>query len=227
MAHSDPLEQTPSNAESMVVFDRLVDWGIAALLGVIGLLSIVGGFLLQDFVDRSLIADVIHDPEFQSDVLTEAEAIDAIGSTLEWMSFGLMTIGGVLVLIAVAVVVAHGRARASNQRTPGWILGVTGAIVGTVFSFVPLSPAIGGGIAGYLDSRRDTSGIGVGALAGLFAAVPAFVLAAFTTVGLYVGLPDDSVVIAVLPGVFFVVYFIYTVGASLVGGYVGKWIADD
>ena len=47
-----------------------------------------------------------------------------------------------------------------------------GAVVSLVTFFLPFSPVIGGGVAGYLHGSDRTEGAKVGGLSGLLAAVP-------------------------------------------------------
>jgi hypothetical protein len=48
-----------------------------------------------------------------------------------------------------------------------WVNAVIGAVVAVVSSFVPLSPALGGGVAAYLQGGTRTVGAKVGAVFGL------------------------------------------------------------
>ena len=220
---------TPDGTETTTgpapAFDRSIDWAIGGVFSLLGLLAALGGWVLYAAVDRQEIATVIRDGEFQSDVLTEAEAIDALVALAEWGGIGLAAIGVSLLLLAVAVVVGHGRARRHGRGTPNWVLGVVGGIVNTVLSFVPFSPLLGGAAAGYLSTDRDASGVAAGAFAGLFTIVPALVGLAFMGVGLFTGLPEATAGAAVLALAVGIVFTIaYVVGLSAVGGYVGRRI---
>lgn len=226
------MEEVPADrrtdAGGTIAFDRSLDWVIAALLGVLGVLVGLGGGALYYATDRGEVATLLSRSEFQSEVLTEAQAVDALVALGHWSGIGLVAAGVVIAFVGIVVVVAHGRAREGRRKTPRWILGVVGAIVGTGLGFVPLSPIIGGGVAGYLERDRRASGIGTGTMAGLFTMLPALVVVAFASVGLVVGLPGE--VAAVLLIVLVVLVFTlltYLVGLSALGGYIGAWIRES
>ena len=228
MGANPPLEQPNSPSDPPAVFDRLFDWAIGAFLAVLGLLSALVGGSLYYILDRATVADAIAASDFRSDVLTETEAVDLLWALGQWVGLGLVAVGVLSVVVGVAVVVAHGRARRDGRPTPRWILGVVGAMVGTLLGFIPLSPALGGAVAGYLDPDPAASGLGVGTLAGLVAALPAFVVTLFVGVGLVDGLrpglvPPATVILAaaVLGSL------VYLVGLSAVGGYLGRWVRDN
>ena len=228
MGANPPLEQTNSPSDPPVVFDRLFDWAIGALLTLVGLLSALVGGSLYYVVDRATVAEVVAASEFRSEVLTEPETVDLLWALGQWGGLGLVGVGVLSVAVGVAVVVAHGRARSAGRPTPRWVLGVAGAIVGTVLGFVPLSPALGGAVAGYLDPDRSATGLGVGAITGVFAALPAFVVALFVGVGLASGLPPSLVPAATAVVAFGALFaLVYLVGLSALGGYLGYRLADS
>lgn len=147
----------------------------------------------------------------------------------DWAIGALLGIAGLLsALVGAAVVVAHGRARRDDRPTPRWILGVVGAMVGTLLAFVPLSPALGGAAAGYLDPDPAASGLGVGTIAGLFAALPAVVLTLSVGAGLVDGLRPGLVpaAMAVLAAAV-LCSLVYLVGLSAVDGYLGRRVQDS
>jgi hypothetical protein len=217
-----------TEAAATIVFDRHVDWAIGAVLALVGLLGTALGGALYYAVNRPDVADLIHNSEFQSEILTEAEAIDALVAVGQWTGLGLVVAGLLTVLVGVAVVIAHGRARRAGRSTPRWIVALVGGLVGIVLGFLPFSPGIGGAVAGYLDPNRTASGFGIGAISGLFAAIPMVIVAGFTSVGLFIGLPTEAVV-AVLSVVSIVSVFAAAIGLALsaVGGYAGHWIREQ
>ncbi|SDR30034.1 DUF5518 domain-containing protein [Natronobacterium texcoconense] len=110
---------------------------------------------------------------------------------------------------------------------------IIGAVVGIVLSFIPLSTVIGGAAAGFLEGPDGRDGAVVGALAGLIAFLPFAVgaVALFAFFGFAIG-----VAAAPVEGVAFVVFALlvlgtfaalYTVGLSLVGGYLGSYLARE
>jgi len=195
------------------------------VLGIVGLLGALGGAALYLAVDRQRIATLVREGEFRFDVFTEEEAIDALVALGEWGGIGLAAAGVSIVLIGIAVVVTHERARHDGRGTPRWILGVVGAIINVVFGFVPFSPILGGAAASHLSSDFRGNGIATGTFAGLFTILPAFVGFSSVSVGLFTGLPGGTAAVAVallvIAGMFAMAYI---VGLSALGGYLGSRI---
>jgi hypothetical protein len=224
-------DRTPSDqiaAKPATAFSRPIDWAIGAILSIAGALIALGGIALYYGVTRPDVTDYVHSSEFQSEVLTDREAIDALVAFGQWSGIGLLAAGGLLVLIGIAVVVAHRRARHDNRSTPNWILGVGGALIGSLLSFIPLSPILGGVAAGYLDPNPETSGLGTGTLAGVFGSLPLFVVVTFASIGLIVSVPSETapaVVTVVCVALLLIV--LYFVGLSAVGGYLGGWLRNS
>lgn len=110
---------------------------------------------------------------------------------------------------------------------------VIGAVVGIVLSFVPLSTLIGGVVAGFLEGPDTRQGAIVGALAGAFTFLPVAGFAVFGLgiIGFGLGIaeaPIEGFAIAALALVGFgFVMFLYTVGLSLLGGYLGAYLARE
>jgi hypothetical protein len=109
-----------------------------------------------------------------------------------------------------------------------------GAVVTVVFSFVPFSPVLGGGVAAYLNDADTGEGVRIGAISGVIAAVPLFVvgLLAVAVFGIFTvsgpGMGGTAfglggLFLLALVGVFAVAY---TVGLSALGGYLGAYFVD-
>lgn len=102
-----------------------------------------------------------------------------------------------------------------------------GATVTIALSFVPFSSVLGGAAA---VSRRDRGylwGLGVGTAAGTAAAIPLGILfaAAFAVVErLGFGVPPSSPAYDLFLGIVALLFLLYTVGLSALGGVVGVWI---
>ncbi len=102
-----------------------------------------------------------------------------------------------------------------------------GAVVSVLLGMIPFSPVLGGGVAGYLEGGDSRTGIRVGAIAGVIAAVP---LTLFVIVGVVVAafVPDGGVfgflvlILGVIVGV-----IAYTAVLSGVGGLVGVYARNE
>lgn len=100
-----------------------------------------------------------------------------------------------------------------------------GAAVGIVLSFVPLSPALGGGVAGYLEGGDSDDGLRVGAIAGVVMALPLAFLGLVVSMFFFgVGAPVGVGVLFVLA---LVLLALYTVGLGALGGIVGASLEDE
>ena len=221
-------DQTTSNhtaANTAIAFGRPVDWAIGAILGIAGTLIVLGGTSLYYSVNRTDVTDYVHSSEFQSEVLTDGEAIDALVALGQWSGIGLLFAGALLVLLGIALVIGHRQARNERHSTPHWILGVAGALISSLLSFIPLSPILGGAVAGYLNPNPESSGLGIGTTAGVFGSLPLLVVIIFTSVGLILSAPSETAA-AVVTAVSIVLLLIlpYFVGLSAIGGYLGGWI---
>ena len=110
-----------------------------------------------------------------------------------------------------------------------------GAVVTVVFSFVPFSPVLGGGVAAYLNDADTDDGVRIGARSGLIATIPLLLLGliAFAIFGLFaIGGPGGGGMGVGLGGLFVlllvgVVAVAYTVGLSALGGYLGAYFVDE
>lgn len=113
--------------------------------------------------------------------------------------------------------------------------GLVGGVVTVLLSFIPFSPLLGGGVAGYLQKGTTSDGAKAGAVAGAIASVPVLLLVfvalffapLFAVVG-QSGVPL-AVGFAVVGLLVTVVLFValYTVGLSVVGGAIGAYVADE
>lgn len=107
-----------------------------------------------------------------------------------------------------------------------------GAVVSVVLSFLPLSPLLGGLLAGYLEGGDRDDGLRVGAISGLIALVPivGFVLlvggawAVFLVGGMPFGVGAIGAVVVLFA---LGLVALYTVGLSALGGWLGNYVAVD
>jgi len=110
-----------------------------------------------------------------------------------------------------------------------------GAVVTVVFSFIPFSPVLGGGVAAYLNDADTSDGVRIGAVSGLIATVPLllFGLLVFAIFGLFtISGPGMNGMALGLGGLFVlllvaVVAVAYTVGLSALGGYLGSYFVGE
>jgi uncharacterized Tic20 family protein len=101
------------------------------------------------------------------------------------------------------------------------IIALLGAFVSLITGFIPFSPLIGGGLAGWLVRDDETRAVKVAGLSGLILALPvAFIFVPVFGLALLGG---PRVGIAFLLLTFFVVALalFYTAGISAIGGYIG------
>ena len=112
---------------------------------------------------------------------------------------------------------------AKGYSTP--INALLGAVVGIVLSVVPLSPVLGGAVAGYLEGGRPDDGLRVGALAGVVMFVP-FPFVLFAALYL-IGYGLLSLSVSLLAVFVLVVSAVYTIGLSVLGGYLGVYLRDE
>jgi hypothetical protein len=106
-----------------------------------------------------------------------------------------------------------------------YINALIGAAVTVIFSFLGVSPLLGGAAAGYLERQ---GGGRVGAIAGVFATVPLLVFLLFAGILFgFLGFGDafGGGLVLLLFGVLFV--GAYTVALSTVGGVLGVYLAEE
>ncbi len=102
---------------------------------------------------------------------------------------------------------------------------VIGAVLGIFLSFVPFAPLLGGGVAAYLQGGTSGDGLRMGLAAGLVMLIPYLFAAMFMTVFVF-GMAAQSafgafVLVAIAFG------SVYTVGLSIVGGYLGIYLRQE
>jgi hypothetical protein len=126
--------------------------------------------------------------------------------------------------------------RTGDDRRSTLVNALIGGVAAVVLAFLPLSPALGGALAGYLEGPDSEQGLRVGALAGLLSVVPfallfflfGGLLLAFLPVGVGMGM-DPSIgvfgalgALVVLVGLLF--GLLYTVGLAALGGVLGAYL---
>lgn len=215
---------------------RIVDWIVALLLALSGLLAAAFGALLFELADRSLIADLVAEGTIESTLLTEAELIDTTYGLAWWGGIGLAVTGVLLLLSAVGFLVYRRRARSRREATgiegPDTTTNaIVGAVATVVLSFVPFAPVLGGLVSGYLQGGDGRDGMRVGAYAGLVASLPMVVLfvflaGGFVLVGTELGLGLSGVFVGLILLFALLVVVAYMVALSALGGYLGVSVGD-
>ena len=99
--------------------------------------------------------------------------------------------------------------------------------VGTAL-FVPFSPALGGGVAGFLEGGDTDAGLKVGTLAGLLATIPLLVVVLVAVAVVPSVLPiRGGVGLGVVALLAVLLVCAYTVGLSALGGVLGTYLQRE
>jgi hypothetical protein len=121
---------------------------------------------------------------------------------------------------------------AERNGTGFWVSALLGAVVSVVTSFVPFSPVIGGGVAGYLHAGSREDGLRVGAASGAIAAIPVVLVVAlvFGGFGLFTIVENAFGAAVFFVGLLLVVALLVvtlSAGLSAVGGYLGVYVREE
>lgn len=217
-----------------------VDWLVGVAIALGGMALIVGGTAVSFVVDRELLAEDIEAGQITIVILerdlTEAEMLEFTLEVVNWTGIGLLVTGVALVVFAIAYVVLRHRARRSitddSDIETYRSTAILGAVATAVLSFVPFSPVLGGGLAGYLEQPASGRSVSVGALSGFLSMVPAVVILGFVTIGLYSGfaaIQEVGLGFVVVAGMFFglLVLSAYGAGLGALGGFAGGRLAES
>lgn len=220
-------------------FPLFVDWLLGGLVVLIGASAMVGGGLLRLFVDRPVLAEAIDAGTITVTVgtteLSDAETLEVAEALVAWSEIGLLVTGALLVLAGLAFVVvrhrAHRRATADQPASSYGTVAVIGAIVTAALSVIPISPALGGAIAGYLERTGSGRSVSVGTLAGLLPALLPVAFTPFVLGGVVSGLlavGEGAWAVVVGAALVLAALFVAIASAALgaLGGYVGGRLAD-
>lgn len=239
----ETTERTTGGDQDSRTFTRplpeYVDWLVGVAIALGGMALTVGGTAVTVVVDRQLIAEDIEAGRITIGVLqrdlTEAEMLEFTLAVVNWTGIGLLVTGVGLVLFAVGYVALRHRARRSvGDEADGETYrssAILGAVTTAVLSFVPFSPVLGGGLAGYLERPASGRPVSVGALSGLLSMLPALSILVFVTVGLYAGfatVQETGLGFVVAAGMVFGLLAVSAYGAGLgaLGGFVGGRLAE-
>lgn len=237
MSDADGRRGQGGEAGSGQVLDKSIDWLVTAVLVLGGFLVGFVGIVLNRTANRADIARLVAEGTVESTVLSEAELVDVTYAVAFWGGLGLAVLGAVAVV--GGVVFFRYRRRTRRRRLEMGVTGsdtltnaILGAVVTVVTSFIPLSPILGGAVAGYLQRGPRTDGARVGGLSGLVASIPIFVLFVFLIGGLFIVSAEVSVgagtgVVAFVLGISMLVAVGYMVMLSAIGGYVGVYLRGE
>ncbi|MUV89679.1 hypothetical protein GJ629_07035 [Halapricum sp. CBA1109] len=207
-----------------------VDWAISGVVGLIGLFVTVFGAWLFVAIDRQVISDAVRAEGVELNGITPSEAVTAGVPFVEWSAVGIVVTGLLLALGAGLFIRRRRATRRRVDREGGttatfWAATVYGAAVTVVTSFVPVSAAVGGGVAASLRDGRDATR--VGAAAGVFPTALSAPFVLLLSVGFLVGADaigqlGGGVFLAGISlfGLLFAGVFNAVLGAA------GGWIAD-
>jgi len=123
-------------------------------------------------------------------------------------------------------------AAVDSEQSPGssntYINALIGALVSVVSGFfIPfVSPVIGGGVAAYLEGGDTEHGAKVGAISGVFAAVP-LLFVGFFVVALLLGAPNSPAALGIFGFLIIAFGLVFTVGLSALGGVLGIYAKDE
>lgn len=209
----------------------IVDWMVAIFLGLVGLTIAVGGLFGHLAANREEIATLVADESITVSGLTEAELVEVTYALAWWGGLGLVVLGLVIAAVGVAYLTIRRRKRSrlAAEDVPMPTAGtyaIVGGIVTAVTSFVPLSPILGGAVAGYLEGGENGRGLTVGGMAGLVAAVPLVVGVVVAMGGLAIATATIGfgfVAVAIAMGIALgaMIAALYVVALSALGGFLG------
>jgi MFS family permease len=223
----ESAEKRPSHQPSEEL-SKLISWLAAGFLVLAGMLVTTVGAGLYTLVDRDLITELVAEGSITSPQLTDAELVDVSVALTTWGGIGLTVTGVLMIVAGVGFLLYRKRLlrQEIRERPDSITLAVVGAVVTGVTSFVPLSPLLGGLVAGYLGDGENWDGVRVGGYAGVVAALPVvllflFLLGGFLVTAGEIGLGGAAVVVSL--GIVFALLFSVAIIVCLsgLGGYIG------
>lgn len=212
----------------------VLDWILGGLVIFGGLLFGLAGWLVFAVAGREQVETVVASEGFQVEGMTEPEFVELTVTLLPWVAAGLAVTGLAMVVLGIAYVVhrrrVHRRAAAGEAVSHFPAHALVGAAVSVVTSFVPFSPLVGGGVAGYMERGDSTRTTSVGAASGAVMSAPVFVVALFTAAGVASGFgaigEAGGGVVAAIVVVGAVASLAFTVGLGALGGWIGGKLAE-
>lgn len=202
-----------------------IDLVVGVLLLFVGIAGVVSGTLISAVADREIIAELVAEDVIHSTVMNDADLVEFVYVSVLYGGIGVAVAGGSILLIGVLFGVTRYRAHRRNEpHRSVFADAMVGAVVTYVTSFVPFSPVIGGGVAGYLEGGGPWRGVRGGLLVGILVTIPVFVALAV----LAYGLVEAGLVWASLALVFLgVLLGGVTIVLGAVGGYIGGYVRRE
>lgn len=210
----------------------ILDWLVTGFLVIAGAIILVVGYVAFDSVDPEWFTELVEEGTVRSDVLTEAEVVEILTEVLWWGGLGAVVLGAVSVVVGIGYIVVrrrdHRRARESERVRSSIVSdAVAGAVVTVATSFIPFSPLIGGGLAGYLHGGSRLDGAKAGALSGVLLSLAGVLLGGFLILGLTTADVRPGLNWAVFLVVLSLLFSIaFNLALSAIGGYIGVYLAD-
>jgi hypothetical protein len=224
-----PVDGRPDGPKEV---SSLVDWGVSAVLALVGLILAASGWLVYTRLGRPEIREAVATENVSFEGLSASELVNLGVPFLDWVAIGLGVTGAILLASGIAFAVSRWRTHkhvATHGGTTGttWAHSVYGAVAGAVLSFVPFSTALGGAVAGYLRNGSSPSGAKIGALSGLLGSVPMATILGGALVGAVAGANaiGEGATGTLLAGVGLVLLFVLVsinAGLGALGGVLGK-----
>lgn len=217
-----PTDTSHDTDASSLLYDKLLDYLLVALLVVEGIVVGWLGVTALTEIDRSFADEIARDVVANSERplgLSEQALADAIYSLAVWGSGGLVAVGVVLIVGGLWFYRYRSGVRervADGRRPPRWHAPLLGGVLATALAFVPFAQVGGGGVAGYLSDRSSTVD---GALAGVVFGAPAYVLWGALAVGaLVTGTPTLAVFVVFAVLVYVAVDVVFAAIGGLLAG---------
>ncbi|QCW04874.1 DUF5518 domain-containing protein [Natrinema pallidum] len=116
--------------------------------------------------------------------------------------------------------------------TRTFVNAIIGAVVGVALSFIPGSTVLGGAVAGFLEGPDGRAGTIAGVIAGFVMFLPiatgGALVFGFLGLGLLGGVPGGGIaVLSIFVVVALLIVLVYTIGFSVLGGYLGAYLARE
>jgi hypothetical protein len=229
MGSAEPRSDCPPSTGGV---PRWAEVAAGTVFAIAGLVMLLAGGALLGLVDQALIREAITAEGVDTGGMPLAAFVDVVDTLATWAGIGLVVsgLGSVIGGVWFVLLTQNRGGEQPNGRPTRVVSAVIGGAAGLALSFVPLSPAIGGGVGGYIGT--DGQGLAIGSAAGLLVTLPALIPGLFLTVGIVLSAPwpgggpeGTAVGTVVAAGL-----LLATAGGIIaggIGGFIGDLIADS